>query len=162
MHQGTQGRAGCTCVSVCAHKHMQKQGERRDNTNLTLKIKAKSFCEGISALSSAVGQKWAFPQTHPTILCSFFPSAEGQGSSIPAPALLHWALTRISLSQTYDALMMPPRADKELKSWLYPLDTWHAKPCSKWHVLAWEKAIPTLDSHRAQLLMQCLHLPYCY
>lgn len=148
----------------------------RSNTNLTPKIKAKSFPGDVSALFSAVwgevGLEFQTTSVHsvgemlqhtkPTQpLCNIFPSAEGQGTSIPASALPRWALTRISLSQTYDALMMPPRDDKQLKSWLYPLDTWHAKPCSKWHVLAWEKAIPTLDSHHAQLLMQCLHLPYC-
>lgn len=101
-------------------------------------------------------------QTHSPILCNVFPSADGQGTSIPASALRHGALPRISLSRTYDALMTPPRDDKQLKSWLYPLDTWHAKPCGKRHVLAWEKAIPTLDSHQAQLVMQGLHLPYCY
>lgn len=73
-----------------------------------------------------------------------------------------WPLAGRSLFETYDALMTPPRDDKQLKSWLCPLDTWHIKPCSKRHVLAWEKAITALDSHRAQMLIQCLHLPYCY
>lgn len=58
--------------------------------------------------------------------------------------------------------MTPPRVDKQLKSWLYPLDTWHIMPCYKQHVLAWEKAIIALDSHQFQLLIQLLHLPYCY
>lgn len=101
-------------------------------------------------------------QTYSTVRCNIFLATEGQSVSVSASALQCSALTGLSLSETYDALMTPPRDDKQLKSWLYPLDTWHIKPCSKWHVLAWEKAITTLDSHRAQLLIRCLHLPYCY
>lgn len=101
-------------------------------------------------------------RTYSTVRCGVFLATEGESISISASALQCTALTGLSLSETYDALMTPPRDDKQLKSWLYPLDTWHIKPCSKWHVLAWEKAITTLDGHRAQLLILCLHLPYCY
>lgn len=89
----------------------------------------------------SMGEMLSRIQTYSTVRCDIFLATEGQSISISASALQCTALTGLSLSETYDALMTPPRDDKKLKSWLYPLDTWHIKPCSKRHVLAWEKAI---------------------
>lgn len=162
---------------MCAHA--QRRRKNREATQSSPpKLKQSPFPRGGSVLCFAVGEEVGLVlrsttvhsmgemvpciQTYATICCDVFPVAEGQSISISASALQCTALTGLSLSETYDALMTPPRDDKQLKSLLYLLDTWHIKPCSKQHVLAWEKAITTLVSHRAQLLILCLHLPYCY
>jgi len=165
------------CVCVCTCRYTKREKEWRRNTNLAIKIKAKScssrgvLCSGLGGAVGLVlrttgvhgtGEMLPRIQTYSTFRCIAFPATEGQSISISASALQCAALTGLSLSETYDALTTPPRDDKQLKSCLYPLDTWHIKPCSKRHVLAWEKAITTLDSHRAQVLIHCLHLPYCY
>lgn len=161
------------CACVCTQTKREK--EQRNNTNLMLKIKAKSFFGGVSVLCSPVGREVGlvlhknsvhsmgemFPriQTCSTVCCNVFLVTEGQSISISASALQRTALTGLSVFETYDALMTPPRDDKQLKTWLYALDTWHIKLWSKQHVLAWEKAITTLDGHQTQLLIQRLHLP---
>lgn len=70
-------------------------------------------------------------QTYPTVCCNVFLVTEGQSISDSASALQRTALTGLSLFETYDALMTPPRDDKQLKTWLYALDTWHIKLWSK-------------------------------